>query len=58
MDGHLLEWALGLGFFMEKDGSVWAQFCLLGLRSIFGTFVCGSRVKSNVTRGIQNPTSL
>lgn len=47
------EWALGLGFFMEKDGSAWGQFCLLGLRNIFGISVCGTR--SEIQRDQRNP---
>lgn len=53
MEGHLVGWALGLGFFMEKDGSAWAQFCLLGLRSIFGIFACGTR--GEIQRDQMNP---
>lgn len=51
--GHLVGWALALGFFMKKDGSAWAQFCLLGLRSIFGIFVCGTR--GEIQRDQRNP---
>ncbi|XP_005050937.1 PREDICTED: uncharacterized protein LOC101816004 [Ficedula albicollis] len=53
VEGHLLGWALGLGFFMEKDGSAWAQFCLLRLRSIFGIVVCGTR--GEIQRDQRNP---
>lgn len=53
MEGHLVGWALGLGFFMEKDGLAWGQFCLLGLRSFFGISVCG--IRGEIQHDQRNP---
>lgn len=58
MEGHLVGWALGLGFFKKKMAQPGDGFAPWGPEASLGSLCVEPGVKSNVTRGIQNPTSL
>lgn len=55
VEGHLVGWGLGLGFFKKKMAQPGDSFAPWGSEASLGSLCVEPGMKSNVTRGIQNP---